>query len=205
MSTQQPRILALHPDVQPPNYIIESEICLIGRSTMCQIVISRGTVSRLHAKIEREGPRFMISDANSANGTFINGQRIREPHLLEADDMIGLSNEIALLRFEDPDTTIRLIARLRYDIQQMKFYLDEKPVGLTPTQLSLLLHLYQHADSVCTRKSCAEAIWQRDYDPNLDADALDKIVSNLRKKLHQVDPEADLIETRRGVGYVLNL
>jgi DNA-binding response OmpR family regulator len=172
---------------------------------MCHIVVSLNTVSRLHAKIERDGPRYVLSDANSANGTFVNGRRIREPHLLEDDDRVGLGTETALLHFEDPDTTVQIIARLRYDREALTFFLNQKPLNLTPTQFQLLRHLYQHVGSICTRKSCAEVIWGRDYDPGLDADALDKAVSNLRRKLRKVDPEADLIETRRGVGFVLNL
>lgn len=204
MSTHPPRIVALHEDVQPTTYLIETDVCTIGRSPMCHIVVSRNTVSRLHAKIERDGPRYVLSDANSANGTFVNGRRIREPHLLEDKDRVGLSTEIAFLRFEDPDTTVQIVARLRYDREAMSFFLNQNPLDLTPTQFQLLRHLYRHIGSICTRESCAEAIWGRDYDPDRDAEALDKAISNLRRRLRKVDPEANLIETRRGVGYVLN-
>jgi DNA-binding response OmpR family regulator len=98
-----------------------------------------------------------------------------------------------------------LVARLRYDRQSMTFHLSQKPVELTPAQFRLLHHLHQHAGSVCTRESCAEAIWGRDYDPGLDADALDRAISNLRGQLRKIDPEADLIQTRHGLGYVLVL
>jgi DNA-binding response OmpR family regulator len=172
---------------------------------MCQIIVFFNTVSRLHAKIERDGPRHMLNDTNSANGTFINGHRLREPHLLLDQDLIGLSAETALLRFEDPDSTVRLLLRLRYDRQAMLFFLNQKPMNLTQAQFRLLHHLYQHAGSVCTSESCAEAIWSRDYDPGLDATALDKIISDLRSQFCQIDPGANMIETRQGQGYVLYL
>lgn len=202
---EPPTLLALYEGIQPAEYTIVSDICTIGRSSMCQIVIPLNTVSRLHAKIEQDGPRYVLYDTNSANGTFVNSLRIREPHLLEDQDVIGLSTFMTLLRFEDPDSTIHVYVRLRYNRQAMTFLLNKKPLDLTPAQFRLLRHLYQHAGSVCTRESCAEAIWNRDYDPGLDADALDKAISNLRLQLRKVDPEADLIETRPGLGYVVNL
>jgi DNA-binding response OmpR family regulator len=86
----------------------------------------------------------------------------------------------------------------------MTFILNKKPLDLTPAQFRLLHYLYQHAGEVCTRETCAQAIWGRDYDPGLDADALDRAMSNLRGQLRQVDPDSDLIETRRGLGYLLH-
>jgi hypothetical protein len=198
-------LFALHKDIQPVEFMIESDVCTIGRSDMCHIVVPFNTVSRLHAKIEREGPRYMLYDTNSANGTFVNGRHICGLHLLEDKDLIGLSATTALLRFEDPDSTVHLLLRLRYDQQSMTFFLNQKPVDLTPAQFRLLRHLHQHAGSVCTRESCAEAIWSRDFEPGLDADALDKTVSLLRRQLRKIDPEVDLIETRQGLGYVLHL
>ena len=37
-------------------------------------------ISRYHMKIDREGETFTISDLNSTNGTYINGERLA-PHL----------------------------------------------------------------------------------------------------------------------------
>jgi DNA-binding response OmpR family regulator len=56
---------------------------------------------------------------------------------------------------------------------------------------------------VCTRESCAQAIWGRDYDPELDTEALDRAISTLRGQLRKIAAKADLIETRRGLGYLL--
>lgn len=205
MAIQYPSLFALHSDIQPVEYMIEGDVCTIGRSEMCHIVVPLNIVSRLHAKIERDGPRYWLYDTNSANGTFVNGRHIHEPHLLEDKDLIGLSAGTALLRFDDPDSTVHLLLPLRYDRQSMTFFLKQTPIELTPAQFRLLRHLYQHAGSVCTRESCAEVIWGQKYDPGLDADALDKTVSNLRRQLRKIDREADLIETRQGLGYVLHL
>jgi pSer/pThr/pTyr-binding forkhead associated (FHA) protein len=205
MSVYSPKLFALYGHIQPAEYTIETDICTMGRSETCQIVVPLKIVSRLHAKIERESLHYILYDSNSGNGTFVNGRQIREPHWLADQDLIGLGADTPLLRFEDLDSTLQLTLRLRYDLQTMTFFLDQKPVALTPVQFRLLHHLYRHAGSVCTRTSCAEVIWGRAYDPGLDADALERTISNLRRQLTEVDPTADLIETRQGLGYVLNL
>jgi DNA-binding response OmpR family regulator len=199
------RLLALHEDVQPAESILEADVYTLGRSALCQIVVQRPVVSRLHAKIEREGPRYQLVDTGSANGTFINGQRLHAPHILSDRDQIGLGAATAILRFLDPDPTFIPTTRLRYDERQMIFFLGDTPVDLTPAQFRLLHHLYQFAGEVCTRESCAAALWGHDYDPGLDADALDRAFSSLRSQLRRIDADAELIETRRGLGYVLHL
>jgi DNA-binding response OmpR family regulator len=199
------RLLAMSADVQPGESVLEADAYTLGRSPLCQIMVPRSIVSRLHAKIERDGPRYQLVDAGSANGTFVNGKRVQAPHLLSDRDLIGLGAASAILRFVDPDPTVIPVTRLRYDERTMTFTLGNSPLDLTPAQFRLLHHLYQFAGEVCTRESCAAALWGHDYDPGMDADALDRAFSTLRGQLRRVDAEADLIETRRGLGYVLHL
>src|SRR6266511_5950946 len=147
------RILALAADIQPPEYTLAPDICTIGRSPSCPIIVPRTTVSRLHARIERAGPRYVLRDAGSANGTFVNNRRIYDQHTLKHHDVIGLGPALALLRFIDPDPTVETASRLRYEEHVLKFVLDQQPVDLTPAQFRLLYHLHQHAGDVCTRES----------------------------------------------------
>ena len=205
-STVSAQLIALHDDVQPREFVLSVGGCTIGRSDQCDIIIhNRKEVSRLHARVEPEGPRFAIHNHYSANGTFVNALRIQGPHLLQDRDAIGLGLPAPLLRFADADPTHVLAPRLTYDDMTMTFLLDGEPLLLTPQQLQLLIHLYQHAGQLCTRESCAIAIWGHNYDPGLDATALDRAVANLRRALRKIDPDADLIQTRRGLGYVLGI
>ena len=99
------------------------------------------------------------------NGAFVKGHRIHEPYLLQDADEIGVGTPEPLLCFEDPEATVPFITpRLRYDQQKMTFFLDKQPIKLTPGQFRLLRHLYQHAHDICTRESCAEVLWGREYD-----------------------------------------
>ncbi|MBT8340449.1 MAG: FHA domain-containing protein [Desulfatitalea sp.] len=58
----------------------------IGRHPDCQVKFPKDltTLSRVHAKIVREGNRFKIID-QSTNGTYVNGQRIAESYLKDGD------------------------------------------------------------------------------------------------------------------------
>ena len=62
----------------------------IGRSSSCDIVIPLSIVSRLHARIELQHDRYVLSDAGSANGTFVNGRRIDGPTKIDHGTLIGL-------------------------------------------------------------------------------------------------------------------
>src|ERR1700712_361297 len=82
------------------------ELTTLGRSDSCVVVIVSPTVSRLHARIEIQHDRYVIFDAGSANGTFVNGQRIEAGRQLSTGDEIRLgTDEIALL-FSDPEETL---------------------------------------------------------------------------------------------------
>lgn len=197
------RLVALSDEVEPAELALSGAEHTVGRAPGCDIVVRRQTVSRLHARILREGPRYVLYDVGSANGTFVNGQRLTAPHLLGHRDTIGLGAAGDLLRFIDPDPTVVPSTRLRFDERTQSFSLAGQLLELTPAQHRLLLHLYRHLGALCTREACAAAIWGRDYDPGLDAEALDRAVSNLRAALRRADPTAELIQTRRGLGYTL--
>jgi hypothetical protein len=214
MSKQPPlsgRLMAMSALVQPNEFSLTAGRCELGRSSTRDVVASIPTVSRLHAVIEQREERYWLYDAGSANGTFVNGQSIGEPHLLTDGDTIGLGGPEPLLRFVQEEPTVLRGAPsssdgewLQFHPSQLAFSMGSQIVSLPPTQLRLLHHLYNHAGEVCTRESCAQAVWGRPYDAMLDRDALDKIVSKLRRRLAAVDPEAaDLLQSRRNEGYVL--
>jgi len=66
----------------------EPEI-LIGRLPSCHVRFPNdvSTISRVHARIMREGNRFKIID-QSANGTFLNGIQIQESYLKDGDVLV---------------------------------------------------------------------------------------------------------------------
>lgn len=71
----------------------------LGRGSDNDIVISDPAISRTHCQIRREGDGYIIQDANSANGTYINDERIALPYVLRDGDEIRLGE--TTLRVED--------------------------------------------------------------------------------------------------------
>ena len=61
----------------------------IGRDANCDIVVNHERVSRLHAVIEREGGQYRITDQNSLNGVYVNGNKVLSA-LVNHGDRISL-------------------------------------------------------------------------------------------------------------------
>lgn len=93
------RLVALEPDIQPNEFVLTTDTCTIGRSPLCQIIIRRAIVSRLHARIEVRDHGCVISDTSSTNGTFLNGRRIIQSQILRDYDLIGIGEAGAVLQF----------------------------------------------------------------------------------------------------------
>lgn len=60
----------------------------IGRSGKNDIVIDNMAVSRKHARIYREGPRFIVEDLKSLNGTFVNNKKVSQWILSDQDKIL---------------------------------------------------------------------------------------------------------------------
>lgn len=59
----------------------------IGRAPGSDLVIENAGVSRLHAVIRFEGEGFVLEDQRSANGTFLNRQRVTTQELHDGDEV----------------------------------------------------------------------------------------------------------------------
>jgi pSer/pThr/pTyr-binding forkhead associated (FHA) protein len=57
----------------------------LGRSVACNIASESPSVSKVHARFLRTAERLLVRDANSANGTFVNGARVAEAPLSDGD------------------------------------------------------------------------------------------------------------------------
>ncbi len=65
---------------------------VIGRSSELDMVLVEDMVSRKHAKITVGDGRILIEDLGSTNGTFVNGEKIKQARLKEGDRiLIGTS------------------------------------------------------------------------------------------------------------------
>jgi len=77
----------------------------------------------------------------------------------------------------------------------------EQDVELTSREFSLLEYLSQTPGRVFTRTQIYEHVWGYDFDPGTNL--VDVYIRKIRKKLSEVCPGEEIIETIRGTGYRL--
>lgn len=91
------KLVLLHEGKAVP-FDINGDETIIGRLPECDVQLNTNTVSRKHAKVSRAGGQYYVEDLGSGNGTFVNGQQIKERVAINNQDRIKLGP--MLLRFE---------------------------------------------------------------------------------------------------------
>jgi len=108
-----------------------------------------------------------------------------------------------LLRHAAPPQkeTLRLrVGDLQLDFVRREAYRNDRPLRLTPQEFVLLEYLSRNAGRVVTRAMILENVWQMRIDPATNV--VDVHIYRLRTKVDR-DSEQPMIQTIRGVGYVL--
>jgi two-component system response regulator MprA len=104
-------------------------------------------------------------------------------------------------RSTGPETAPGLsFADLQLDPGSRTVLRGERSIELTPREFDLLALLLRHPNQVLTRSVIMNRIWGADFYG--DSNVLEVFVANLRRHLES-DGEPRLIQTVRGVGYVL--
>lgn len=98
--------------------------------------------------------------------------------------------------FEEADPYLFTAGQLRLHTQMREVTWQGEPVELTKREFELLAYFIAHPKQVLTREQILDAVWGYDYYG--DTNVVDVYVRYLRQKL-----ESQLIQTVRGVGYVL--
>src|SRR5688572_15790886 len=76
----------------------------LGRSEFSDIVVPDEGVSGRHCVIRKEGAAFVIEDAGSRNGTFVNAKAIRH-HVLRDGDRFAAGGSLFVFRAEGVPTS----------------------------------------------------------------------------------------------------
>jgi pSer/pThr/pTyr-binding forkhead associated (FHA) protein len=67
--------------------LLDKDLTRAGRSPDSDVFLNDITVSRRHAEVFREGGRFIIKDAGSLNGTYVNRERVETAELSGGDEL----------------------------------------------------------------------------------------------------------------------
>lgn len=190
---------------------IEGDGTLIGRGSDCDVILPERQVSRHHARIERvaEGA-YALYDLGSKNGTYVNGEEVRDrPRLLRDGDEI----EIALcvkLGFVGADATLPLVMEgplrgLRVDQTSHRVFVGGQELipPLSPAQYRLLAALMEAQGRVLARDEIVAAVWPEEAGEGVSEQAIDALVRRLRERLAGLDPDHEYVVTVRGHGFRL--
>jgi hypothetical protein len=71
---------------------------VIGRSTGCQLVLDDALVSRRHAQVVLTDQDVRLEDLGSANGVYVNGERINQSRALSPGDRIVVGQQELVFR-----------------------------------------------------------------------------------------------------------
>ena len=94
-----PGLLRMHPAGHPPRldfHVLRQEQTIIGRTDECDVTLDDDEVSRNHAALHDVGSTWRLEDLGSANGVFVDGQRV-DQHPLVGGEVIRVG--CSLLRF----------------------------------------------------------------------------------------------------------
>jgi pSer/pThr/pTyr-binding forkhead associated (FHA) protein len=190
---------------------LAQELLTIGRLESSDIPVSDRLASRRHAEIERKHGQCILRDRGSRNGTFVNGQRISEPHILRDGDEIQIGLEFKAL-YVDPEATgalgtevVAVSKGLWIDRDSREVWVGGKE--LTPpvskAQFSLLTLLYEKPGRVYSRDDIVAAVWPENASEGVSDETIDALVGRLRRRIAAVDPSHRYVITVRGHGFKL--
>ncbi len=190
---------------------IDRDELIMGRADGCDILLPDRQVSRQHARIRQQDGQIIIEDLKSKNGTWVNGQELTEPHVLQDGDEI----QIALcfkLAFVDAEATVPLFFDEPCEEEGLRIDKDAKRVWvgacevdppLSLAQYRFLEMLYDHQGAVCGRDEIVSAVWPDAMEEGVSEQAIDALVRRLRERLSEFDPDHQYIVTVRGHGFRL--
>jgi hypothetical protein len=112
----------------------DAEDVTIGRGAENAVVLNEAGVSRLHARIQRQGAQWMLLDNGSANGTELNGSTIAKPSPLRSGDKIGVGKilfEFAV-QGDAAETRVTAAPQKREQETRISAMPAEKPRSVAP-------------------------------------------------------------------------
>ena len=71
---------------------LEEGVTIVGRHDECHLKIKSSQVSRQHCHLFEKKGLLLVKDLGSANGTYVNGKRVKEQQVLEPGDELTIGD-----------------------------------------------------------------------------------------------------------------
>ncbi len=104
---------------------VERDKSVVGRDAGCDVVVNDVSVSRKHARLEIWGGDWAVVDQKSANGTFVNGERVTDTKL-KAGQELRFGAIAFRVEIEEQNTGATVLMSMPTDATVLQ------PAGLAP-------------------------------------------------------------------------
>ena len=91
---------------------LEDGVTIVGRHDECHLKIKSSQVSRQHCHLFEKKGLLLVKDLGSANGTYVNGKRVKEQQVLEPGDELTIGDvQLRVERIGQPSRGRSPVAR----------------------------------------------------------------------------------------------
>ena len=88
------RLTVVEPEAQRGESFELSDELTVGRAPGCGVRVEDAYTSNLHARLFRRDRSLWIEDLGSTNGTWVNGERVVEPHRMTRGDLLQVGGTV---------------------------------------------------------------------------------------------------------------
>jgi DNA-binding response OmpR family regulator len=209
MDERAPRIRVLGGPQKGRQIPLTEDSLTIGRQADSDVVVDDRLASRRHARLEMNHGQCEIRDCGSRNGTFVNGERIPESHVLRDGDEIQIGLEFRAL-YVDPEATGALVTDalvratglwVNGDSREVWVHGRKLAPPVSKAQFRLLTMLQEQPGRVYSRDEIVAAVWPQDEVHGVSDETIDALVGRLRRRIAAIDPNHRYVVTVRGHGF----
>ena len=192
-------------------------VSVFGKSPTVDVKVDSPYISRQHFQIRCQDDVFFITDLDSTNGTFLNGERLtsQQERRLRDQDLIGMAGDQVLFRFLDPVKTItidsssliqatpRANTELIVDSGSRDVMVRGEKLAppLSKKEFDVLKLLYLGRGNAVSRDEIAKAGWPERSEADVTPEEIDQYIRRLRRRIEENPSQPKLIVTLRGHGY----
>jgi pSer/pThr/pTyr-binding forkhead associated (FHA) protein len=99
------RLVAVSGPLSGETLYLDEPVVSIGRLGSNEVCLEDPFVSRHHCVIRNEGDGYLIEDLNSANGTYLNGERVNKG-LLKEGCLVHIGVSQFIFKLQNPEESL---------------------------------------------------------------------------------------------------